>query len=197
MYVQLKRFVKPAELPKKTAKSTISRKFNELQASKLNSVFYPVKGKRNYKTAIRAFGAGKSKYKGVFLPASVTGNGKAKLKFGKNGNPKLVQKGIPTREFIPFQDIETLVFNPAEYVRQLVKGYSLKAVFQPFSDKAYLTPLYGDKNLIPEIIADLVSAYDVSKWLAGLRVLTGTETRAKLVSRQTRIKLKYMKGERN
>lgn len=188
MYAQLKRFVKTSELPPKSGKSRISRQFNELQSAKSNSIFYPVKGKRDSLSAHKAFGGGKSKFKGVFLPASITGNGKAKLKFGKNGNPKLVQKGIPTREFIPFDDVEALVFDPIPYVKRIVKGYSKKAVFQPFSEKGYLTPLYGDKDLIPEIIAELATNYDVTKWLAGLRVLTGTETRTKL---------KYMKRHRD
>jgi len=175
----LKKYVKAEQLPKKTNKSGISRQFNQLAELNQSNVFYPVKSKKNLSRATLAFSkAKKNIFKGVFISSAATGKGKAKLKFNKRtGNPRLLQKGVPVREFIPFDDIESLLFNPLEYIAGLVKHYGKNAVFQPFSVEGFLTPLYGDKATIPKIVRDLTYAYDVKLWLSGLRILTTEEKR--------------------
>lgn len=144
--------------------------------NKANSVFYPV-NKKNIKTAKFSFGLPTDKYKGVFISKSATGNGKAKLSF-KKGRVILKQRGIPVREFIPFTDLEALVFDPAQYVQDLVKHFRKDSVFTPYSKHGYLLSAYsGDKESIPEIVLGLMFEYTTkdsaaTDWLAGLRIVS-------------------------
>lgn len=185
IYSELGKYYKPEILPKlknparasKKTKNKLLDLFGDIQKRKNQGLaYYSVRGEKRRKKVARIFDpTDQDVYKGAWISKARAGNGEAKIKFDKKGNPVLKfgrSKEAPEGVFFEL-DLEKLSADPEAYIKKLLAHMPEGTLFFPVEAHGYELQRHGaGLNTIPtiwEILTRLMDNYsNHDKWLNGI-----------------------------
>lgn len=167
---------KPEKAGKKT-KKVILGLYDEIRRREARGMaYFTVKGAKRRNKVARIFDPeDNGQFKGAWISKARAGDGKALIRFDKQGNPILkFGRGLNAPEGVFFElDLADLVKNPEGYIRGLVRNMGADTLFFPVDTRGNELKRHGaGLDTIPtiwEVLERLMQQYgNTDQWLNGL-----------------------------